>query len=227
LAGVVGSTPLLTIPVFPLPVVVLFPGTHAPLHIFEPRYRQMTADALAGDRRIGMVTVRPEHAVGMEGDPPVFAIGCLGSIAEHRRLPDGRYELVLRGEQRFRLLREPPRPASQLYRTAEVELLDEPFERAEAERVGALRVAVAARLTELVRSVAPGREGDLESRLASRGDDTRFVNELCQLLDLPVPDKQGLLEAPGVRLRYEQLLGLLEFRLAELAAGSPSAGPVH
>lgn len=221
-----GSEPLLAVPIFPLPIVVLFPGTLAPLHIFEPRYRQMMADALVSDRRIGMVTVR-EHAAGMAGDPPIFEVGCLGRIAEHRRHPDGRYDLVMRGEHRFRVRREPPRPASQLYRTAEVELLDDPFEPAEAERIPALRAAIAGRLSQLVRSVAPGREGDLEGRLATGGDDARFVNELCQLLDLAVADKQGLLEAPGVGARYEQLLGLLEFRLAELAAGRPPAGPLH
>src|SRR5215831_17371907 len=88
---------------FPLANVVLFPRIHCPLHIFEPRYRQMTTDAIAGTRQIGMTTVRPEHAEQMAGDPPLFSIGCIGTIQRAQRRDDGRYDIVLFGTQRFRI----------------------------------------------------------------------------------------------------------------------------
>ena len=82
------------IPIFPLSNVVLFPQIHCPLHIFEPRYRQMTQAALDGDRRIGMVAVRPDAVSEIRGDPPVFHVGCVGTIVEHQQLDDGRFNLL-------------------------------------------------------------------------------------------------------------------------------------
>src|SRR5262245_57325268 len=109
------------IALFPLSSVVLFPRVRTPLHIFEPRYRQMTEHALAGDRHIGMVAVLPEHEAGMAGDPPVYPVGCAGVISDARRLPDGRFHIVLDGVWRFRICDELARPSERLYRTARVE----------------------------------------------------------------------------------------------------------
>src|ERR671922_1672133 len=95
-----------TIPIFPLPNVVLFPNVFLPLHIFEPRYRQMVADALDGDRIIGMVLLRPGWEGNYEGRPPVYPIGCAGLITHAERLPDGRYDIVLQGLEKFRILAE-------------------------------------------------------------------------------------------------------------------------
>ena len=83
-----------TIPIFPLPNVVLFPNVFLPLHIFEPRYRAMVADALAGDRIIGMVLLQPGYEANYEGRPPVFTIGCGGVITHADPLDDGRYNIV-------------------------------------------------------------------------------------------------------------------------------------
>ena len=94
------------LPLFPLPNVVLFPNVFLPLHIFEPRYREMVADALAGDRLIGMVLLRPGWEHDYEGRPPVYPIGCSGVITHVERLPDGRYNIVLRGLERFRIVEE-------------------------------------------------------------------------------------------------------------------------
>src|SRR4051794_30821611 len=95
-----------TIPIFPLPNVVLFPNVFLPLHIFEPRYRAMVADALAGDRIIGMTLLQPGFEGDYEGRPPVYAIGCAGLITHSEVLPDGRYNIVLRGLERFRIVDE-------------------------------------------------------------------------------------------------------------------------
>ena len=94
------------LPLFPLPNVVLFPNVFLPLHIFEARYRDMVADAVASDRMIGMVLLRPGWESDYDGRPPVFPVGCSGVVTHVERLPDGRYNLVLRGLERFQILEE-------------------------------------------------------------------------------------------------------------------------
>ena len=90
------------IPIFPLPNVVLFPSVFLPLHIFEPRYRQMLTDALHGDRIIGMVLAKEDQARSV-GPEAVYSIGCAGLISHAETLPDGRSNIVLRGLERFRI----------------------------------------------------------------------------------------------------------------------------
>src|SRR5688500_13769899 len=111
-----------TIPLFPLPSVVLFPNVFLPLHIFEPRYRRMIGDALKGDRIVGMVLLQPGYDRDYEGRPPVFPIGCAGLIARADPLGDGRYNVVLRGLERFRVVGE---DAGRPYRVAQVSGLPE------------------------------------------------------------------------------------------------------
>ena len=82
------------IPLFPLPEVSLFPGVQRPFLIFEPRYREMIADALKGDKIIGMVRLRPGFEKDYEGRPPIYTTGCAGRIEKYEQLPDGRYVIV-------------------------------------------------------------------------------------------------------------------------------------
>src|SRR4051794_25531870 len=113
------------LPLFPLPTVVLFPNVFLPLHIFEPRYREMVADAVASDRMIGMMLLRPGWERDYEGRPPIYSIGCSGLVTHAERLPDGRYNIVLRGVERFRIISE---DHSRSYRRATIELLqDQPL----------------------------------------------------------------------------------------------------
>ena len=109
-AGGAGALPP-TIPIFPLQDVMLFPNISRPLHIFEPRYRAMVADALKGDRIIGMVLLRAGYEAEYEGRPPVYPIGCAGVITDAEELPDGRYVIVLRGLVKFRVTSEDQTPA--------------------------------------------------------------------------------------------------------------------
>jgi Lon protease-like protein len=209
------------IALFPLSNVVLFPRVRAPLHIFEPRYRQMVEHALAGDRLIGMATVHPDHVSAMRGDPLVYPIGCAGIITQAQRLPDGRFHIVLDGRWRFRIVEEPPRPAERLYRIATVERLSDPYEQEQRERVRELR----ARSLDLVRRLLAlserERAGEFDADLFGGVDDEVFVNTLAQALALAPPEKQGLLEAASIPERCERLEGLLAFRLAEV--GLPGA----
>lgn len=118
---------------FPLPNVVFFPHVLLPLHIFEPRYRQMTADALAGDRLIAMALLQPGWEEDYEGRPGIHPTACLGSIVADHALEDGRFNLMLRGLCRVRIREEIPHDT--LYRNARVEVipdaaaLDGPSER--------------------------------------------------------------------------------------------------
>lgn len=213
-----------TLPLFPLASVVLFPHARAPLHVFEPRYRQMTAHALAGDRRIGMVAVRPEQAGALAGDPPVFAVGCAGVVEEATRRDDGRYDIVLRGTERFRIVEESPPDGQRLYRVARVEPLEDPFDEArEGLALQGLRADAIDLLSQLLRLAGPPGPRPLDPRRFSGIDDASFVNVLCQLLDLALPEKQGLLETTGILARCEALVTLLRFRVAEQDGGIRTA----
>jgi len=215
------------IAIFPLSTVVLFPGVDTPLHLFEPRYRQMAADVIAGDRRIGMVAVPPEHAAGMPADPPVYPVGCMGRVARHRLRPDGRYDIVLSGERRFRIVSEPAAPAGRLYRMAEVAWLEDALPEAARPRVAALRRAITAHVRELVARTRPEPPARIAEELLPDAPDALFVNTLCNALAFAPPEKQGLLEAEDVAQRFERLEGLLAFRLAERARPGSESGRLH
>ena len=183
------------IPVFPLQDVMLFPNVSRPLHIFEPRYRAMVADALDGDRLIGMVMFEPGYEAEYEGRPPVFPIGCAGVITEVEELPDGRYLIVLRGLVKFRILDE---DRSRSYRLARVEALPELVDDAELAALGDLRAALEAILIAARDGGAP--PADLP--------DEDLVNGLAQYAPMAPADRLRLLEAPGPLARAEALVEL-------------------
>ena len=214
-----------SIPLVPLSNVVLFPGCLAPLHIFEPRYRQMTEFALEAERLIGMVTVRPDAREAMAGNPPIYVVGCAGLITDHQRLPDGRYDIVLRGTKRFRVESESAPDSERLYRVADARWLDDPDAGFADGRAG-LREGVLGHLRRLARR----SQGGEEESLAHLGelDDCAFTNSRCQALDRPPEEKQGLLEAESLTERLTQLEGLLAFHSAGLDGSQPGgASTVH
>lgn len=185
------------ITIFPLSGVVLYPGLQLPLHIFEPRYRAMVSDALARDRRIGMVQpLRPED------DAPLFQIGCLGRIGDVEALPDGRFNIVLEGESRFRILRE--LSVTTPFRQVEAELLPDdgfqalaPVERASFERE-------ARRFANLQGYVIDWEE-------VARLDDHSLINGVSQIAPFDSAAKQALLETGSLSERCELLVQLMQF----------------
>jgi uncharacterized protein len=184
-----------TIPIFPLDDVFVFPNILLPLNIFEPRYRAMVADALKGDRVIGMVQLRPGYEPDYEGRPPVFAIGCAGVITQVDQLPDGRYTILLRGLVKFRILSE---DQSRPYRLARVEpILEEPNERE--------RAALSRQRERLVGLMPPG--GDPVPRDISDED---VINAMSQYMRIDALQRQALLELNGPLLRSEALIKLME-----------------
>ena len=193
-----------TIPIFPLPSVVLFPSVFLPLHIFEPRYREMVADALAGDRIIGMVLMRPGWEGQYEGRPPVYSVGCAGLITFSEQHPDGRYNIVLRGLEKFRILDE---DNSRSYRVARVEpLMEEPTPEDRAIIHGERQ-----RLEALLVPRPTGRGVDPKVPPSMADDD--LINALAQYLDLEPVEKQALLEREGLVARCRSLIDLLEMRV--------------
>jgi len=192
------------IPLFPLPNVVLFPNVFLPLHIFEPRYREMVADALASDRMIGMVLLRPGWDRNYEGRPAIYPVGCSGVLTHNERLPDGRYNIVLRGIERFRILEE---DHSLSYRRALVEpLLDTALDAGD-------RTAILHHRSKLESMLGPRRSSTGDPRMPASMSDEDLVNALAQYLDLEPLEKQALLEKPCLRSRAESLVELLEMKI--------------
>jgi Lon protease-like protein len=193
------------LPLFPLPNVVLFPNVFLPLHIFEPRYRAMVADALAGDRMIGMVLLRPGCEHDAEGWPMVFPVGCSGVITHVEHLTDGRYNIVLRGVERFRILEE---ERSLAYRRGIVEPLTErPMDPADRDGVRRQRTKLEAMLA------ASTEHRGSDSRIPTSMGDEDLVNALAQYLDFEPLEKQALLEQHSLRTRAESLVELLEIKV--------------
>jgi hypothetical protein len=204
------------LPIFPLPNVVLFPGVFLPLHIFEPRYRELIADALMGDRLVGMVLLRPGWESSYEGQPPVFPIGCSGVITHVETLEDGRYNIVLRGLERFRIVSE---NHERTYRRAVVESLTEHHPTGDRTSLMDQRTKLEALLAAMVDKaggVASGErseQGANYTRAASAMTDEDLVHALAQYLDLEPMEKQALLQLDNLRMRADSLVELLEMKL--------------
>ena len=190
---------------FPLPNLVLFPHVVQPLHVFEPRYKQMTADALAGDRLIALVLPRPGWEEHYESRPPLYPVACLGRLVAEQQLPDGRYNLLIRGLSRMRLHGEVT--DAKPYRTARAELLiDGPLPTLPDAK--ALRKELA---DKVLPRFAAGPPQD-QLRELFRGE--LPLGALCDILGFalpfPVEHKQALLEQLDVTRRARRLLTLLD-----------------
>jgi Lon protease-like protein len=199
---------------FPLPGVVLFPHVVLPLHIFEPRYRRMTEDALASDRLITLVQIPPGSSWTGTTEPAVEEIGCIGRILECEKLPDGRFNYLLLGRKRVRIVRE--LESATLYRQAEVELLEDidPGPVAPAHR-GAL--------VELFRACVASRgpiDPELDQLLRCELSLGVLTDILAHALGLPLALKQQLLAERCVLERAKVLCRLLSSGL-----GGPGDGP--
>ena len=193
--------------VFPLGGALLFPRMHLPLHIFEPRYREMVAEALEGDRLIGMVLLRPGWEGSYEGRPPVYPVGCAGLITHEEELPDGRFNIVLRGLEKFRIIDEDREPNLRAYRVARVESLHEPLAEGDRDEVRASR----RRLEALLVPQPQGRGAD--ARVPPAMSDEDLINALAQYMELEPLEKQALLERDGLLSRCRSLIELLEMKM--------------
>ena len=206
------------VPVFPLPNVVLFPGVVLPLHIFEPRYRVMVKDALAARAEIAIALLKPGWEGNYPGTPPVYEIGCLGSLENIRPLPDGRYLLNCVGLSRVRFdswLQMTP------YRLARCVPLPErgPARNSAESRDMAIQLSLTFQvlLRELSGSSAPllvEESPSLES----------IVNRICFSLDIPSEEKQLLLQEDNLTARARVAGEHLDRLVCALATSPDNAG---
>jgi Lon protease-like protein len=195
-----------TIPIFPLEEPSLFPGMTAPFHIYEPRYRAMIADALKGNRIIGMTTLRPGYEKDYEKSPSIFPIGCAGVIDDVEQLANGEYNITIRAIAKFRVTRE---EASKPYRIAHVTVIQEPLEDADKPALHMQRQRI-----EQIVSTSNGKTG--VGAVPPNIDDDEVVNGVSQFANLDEVDRQTLLEQPTALARANALVPMLE----KLVAGN-------
>lgn len=196
------------IPLFPLGGAILFPRSQLPLHIFEPRYRQMVEDAVAGQGRIGMIQPHsldgdsPEH-------PPIYRVGCIGEIVGMEELEDGRFNIVLQGSRRFRLIAEAD--VGTAYRQADVDL--DAFDDSDPDPLG---LAQRSEVEREARRLGDALGLTVDWEAVGRLDDEMLVNAIAQVAPFDVGAKQALLEEEGLPGRADLLVQLMQFlRLAQ------------
>lgn len=202
------------IPIFPLAGAILFPRSQLPLHIFEPRYRAMVSDAVAGRARIGMV--QPQSAGADDPEhPPIYRVGCVGEIVGLEELDDGRFNIVLQGSERFRLIAEADVGTD--YRQADVDI--SAFDDSEPDPLGlAQRSEVELEARRL--GDAMGLSVDWEA--VNRLDDEMLVNAIAQVAPFDVGAKQALLEQESLAGRADLLVQLMQFLRIAQSGGEPS-----
>ena len=183
--------------IFPLPGAVLFPGLQLPLHIFEPRYRALVGDALVRDRKIAMI--QPQRPVD---GAPLFQVGCVGRIGDVEAMDDGRYNVVLEGESRFRIIRE--LDVTTAFRQVEAEMLedDDSAVLSSVERAGFEYEA---------RRFSDGQGYNVDWDSVERLDDLSLINGVAQIAPFDPASKQALLEANSLSERCELLIQLMQF----------------
>ena len=199
----------LRVPIFPLPGAILFPRSQLPLHIFEPRYREMVRDAIDGAGRIAMIQ---PHRLDDDNQAPLFGVGCVGEVVGIEELEDGRFNIVLLGSNRFRLLKEAEIDAP--YRCAEVDI--QAFDDGEPPPLELLQRAEVEREARRLGDVL-GLAVDWAA--VARLDDEMLVNAIAQVAPFDVGAKQALLEQATLEGRADLLVQLMQFHRMAVTGG--------
>lgn len=201
---------VVTLPIFPLAGAILFPRAQLPLHIFEPRYREMVRDVIDGAGRIGMI--QPSRLDDDDDRPPLYDVGCVGDIVGIEELDDGRFNIVLHGSNRFRLIDEIAFEGS--YRCANVDITA--FDDSEPEPLSMVERAEVEREARRLGD-ALGLAIDWEA--VARLDDEMLVNAIAQVAPFDVGAKQALLEQVSLDGRADLLVQLMQFHRAAVGGG--------
>ena len=198
------------VPLFPLGGAILFPRSQLPLHIFEPRYREMVQDAVDGAGRIAMI--QPQR-LDDDNQAPLFEVGCVGEIVSLEELDDGRFNIVLLGSHRFRLIKEAHVDA--LYRCADVDITA-----FDDEEPPALSIGQRAEVEREARRLGDAMGLTVDWTAVSRLDDEMLVNAIAQVAPFDVGAKQALLEQPTLAGRADLLVQLMQFQRAAVGGGA-------
>jgi Lon protease-like protein len=199
----------LRVPIFPLAGAILFPRAQLPLHIFEPRYREMVRDAVDGAGRIAMIQ---PHRIDDDNQAPLFDVGCIGDVVGIEELDDGRFNIVLLGANRFRLVREAEVDAP--YRCAEVDI-----EAFNDEEPPPLSLAGRAEVEREARRLGDALGLAIDWADVSRLDDEMLVNAIAQVAPFDIGAKQALLEQERLDDRADLLVQLMQFQRAAVTGG--------
>jgi len=198
---------------FPLPNLVFFPHVMQPLHIFEPRYRQMTADALDSDGLIALAVLQPNWEKDYEGKPAIGPVACLGKIVADQRLEDGRYNLLLRGLKRIRVLRE--LTTAKLYRQAEVAVLND------IEVAKSAREELRRGLADAVKAWFPN-QGDVYTQLSKVVECNLPLGALADILSFALPLSMELKQQQLEEIRVERRVARI-LEAAPVSTAAPAA----
>lgn len=205
--------PPLTLPIFPLPDVTFFPHTMLPLHVFEARYRAMITDALARDRKIAVVRLKPGFEASYAGKPPVFPVAGAGEIVSWERLATGRYNILVKGEWRVRI--ESELPTDTLYRIVTAQPLDDVVPTGDISPALARIRDLCGRLLQ-----ALDRPSDLLDAALAADQKPGVIADRIAAAVVPDPDlRQELLETREVARRLERLGGALQDLVKQLREG--------
>ena len=199
----------LRVPIFPLAGAILFPRSQLPLHIFEPRYREMTRDAIDGGGQIAMI--QPQR-LDDDNQAPLYAVGCVGELVGVEELDEGRFNIVLLGSNRFRVVREVETDA--LYRCAEVDI--ETFDDGEPDPLAMIQRAEVEREA---RKLGDALGLAVDWGAVARLDDEMLVNAIAQVAPFDVGAKQALLEEVTLNGRADLLVQLMQFHRMAVCGG--------
>jgi Lon protease-like protein len=203
--------PEFLLPIFPLPNLVFFPQTRIPLHVFEPRYRQLISDVVERDQRFGITLLRPGWETDYFGAPPVYLCGTMGRLEQTVMLDDGRYNIIMYGETRFQIIGEVSREP---YRT--VRAVASP----QIEREPAVAYAQRTWLAELSQYLRHFPEQVEVPEIETVGLEA-LTNALIMSLSLEVAEKQRLLEMDDIVTRAEEVADELQNRLESMQFLAP------
>ena len=197
------------IPLFPLPSTVFYPNTSLSLHIFEPRYRKMVEDALNGKGEIGIILLKPGWESDYQGTPEIMTTGCVGKIERHLKLPEGKYNILLSGLYRFRILNE---TGGKVYRQAEVTFLKEINDQDLTTKTSPIKEQLIRVMQLYLKNLPDETKVEQTLDLESCRKLAEFVDKLTHQFDLPPNKMQEFLEQQDVQKRANSLYSLIEFK---------------